>query len=94
MQFIKWIFKLVYYYEKDKAGGKPYWQDPACIGLAVSIAATELAKYAGVNLDSDLQLKIVGVITGIGALVSPHTGIVEHKAASVSQNEHNLTNLS
>ena len=76
MQFIKWIFQLVYYYEKDKADGKPYWLDPAYIGLVVSIAAVELAKYAGVTLNPDLQLKIVGVITGIGALVSPHTGIV------------------
>ncbi len=79
MQFVKWIFQLIIVYDKDKAAGKPYWRDPAAIGLVVSILATELAKYAGVAVDSDLQLKIVGTITGIGALVSPHTGIVAKK---------------
>ncbi|MFZ0931238.1 MAG: hypothetical protein WAN11_21710 [Syntrophobacteraceae bacterium] len=101
MEFIKWLFKLIFYYEKDKAAGKPYWQDPAAIALVVSIAATEYAKYMGVVVTPDLQLKIVGTITGIGALVSPHTGIVakktdsvEHKPSSVPQDDHNLTNMS
>jgi hypothetical protein len=80
MEFIKWIFQLVVYYEKDRASGKPYWYDPAFIGLVVSIGATEAAKYAGINIDSDLQLKIVGTITGIGALLSPHTGVVQKVA--------------
>jgi len=79
VQFVKWIFQLIFYYEKDKAAGKPYWFDPAFIGLVVSIAGTELAKYAGIAVGADLQLKIVGVITGIGALVSPHTGVVQKK---------------
>jgi hypothetical protein len=82
MQFIKWIFQLIIYYDKDAASGKPYWLDPAAIGLVVSIVATELAKYAGVTLTPDLQLKIVGVITGIGALVSPQTGIIAKKSGS------------
>ncbi len=77
MSLIKQMIELVYYYRKDQIAGKPYWRDPAVIGLVVSLAATELAKYAGVNIDADLQLKIVGVVTGIGALVSPHTGVVE-----------------
>ncbi|MFZ0945687.1 MAG: hypothetical protein WB930_00070 [Syntrophobacteraceae bacterium] len=85
MQFIKWIFQLIFVYEKDKASGKPYWLDPAAIGLVVSIMATELAKYAGVAVDADLQLKIVGVITGIGALLSPQTGIVAKKQNSVTK---------
>lgn len=73
---IKKLFDLVVYYRKDKASGKPYWLDPTVIALVVSIGATELAKYAGVIITPDLQLKIVGVITGIGALLSPHTGVV------------------
>jgi hypothetical protein len=93
MQFIKWLFQLIFYYEKDRAAGKPYWLDPACIGLVVSIAATELAKYAGVAVDGDLQLKIVGVITGIGALVSPQTGVVQHKPANVDPDKDKLPNL-
>jgi hypothetical protein len=94
MQFIKWIFQLIYFYEKDKAAGKPYWLDPATIGLVVSIAGTELLKFTGVNLNSDLQLKIVGVVTGIGALVSPHTGVVQRKPVSVDQEPTNLTQIS
>jgi len=77
MQFVRWIFQLIVYYEKDRAAGKPYWLDPAFVGLVVSIMGTELAKYAGLTIDADLQLKIVGVVTGIGALVSPHTGVVQ-----------------
>ncbi|MGA2223574.1 MAG: hypothetical protein ABSH41_03925 [Syntrophobacteraceae bacterium] len=102
IEFVKWIFSLVMYYEKDKAAGKPYWQDPAAIALVVSILATEYAKYCGVIVSADLQLKIVGTITGIGALVSPHTGIVakppdpatEAKQVAKDVQQHNLTNLS
>jgi len=53
-------------------------------------------------VSADLQLKIVGTITGIGALVSPHTGIVakppdpatEAKQVAKDVQQHNLTNLS
>ena len=90
---LKKLFDLVVYYRRDEAAGKPYWKDPACIGLVVSIAATELAKYAGVNIGSDLQLKIVGAITGIGALVSPQTGVVQHKPANVEPDKDKLPNL-
>jgi hypothetical protein len=75
MDFVKWLFNLAYYYEADKKAGKPYWTDPAFVGLVISIIATEAAKYAGLHVDADLQLKIVGSITGIGVLFSPHTGI-------------------
>jgi hypothetical protein len=81
---IKKLFDLVVFYRKDKAAGKPYWTDPTVIALAVSIGATELAKYAGVNIGSDLELKIVGVITGIGALLSPHTGVVAKPPAKAA----------
>jgi uncharacterized membrane protein len=99
MGLIKNLIELVYYYRKDQAAGKPYWQDPTVIGLVVSLGATEALKYLGVNIGPDLQLKIVGVLTGIGALVSPQTGVVQdpvEKAAHVAKavQEHNLTNLS
>jgi hypothetical protein len=76
MWLVKKAIELVYYYEADRKAGKPYWCDPAVVGLGVSLLGTALARWAGVNIDSDLQLKIVGAITGIGALASPHTGIV------------------
>lgn len=99
MGIIKQLIELVYYYRQDTAHGKPYWQDPAFIGLVVSLITTELAKYMGVLVDTDLQLKIVGVITGIGMALSPHTGLVakpQDEAKEVAQRvqEHNLTNLS
>jgi uncharacterized membrane protein len=95
MEIIKWIFNLIFTYEADAKAGKPYWTDPAFIGLVVSIIATELAKYAGIHVDADLQLKIVGSITGIGMLVSPHTGVVKKPDATPPKpDEHNLTNLS
>ena len=80
MDLIKKLIELAYYYRTDEAAGKPYWQDPTVIGLVVSLIAIGLARAAGVNLDADLQLKIVGVVTGIGALLSPHTGVVKHPA--------------
>ena len=91
---MKKAFELIFYYERDAKAGKPYWQDPAVIALAVSLLATGLLKYAGMNIDSDLQLKIVGAVTGIGALVSPHTGIKQKPAAPAKAEEHNLTSLS
>jgi len=94
MDLIKKLIELAYYYRQDEAAGKPYWRDPAVIGLVVSIAATEFAKYLGVIVDADLQLKIVGVITGIGALISPHTGFVQRKPGSADQDRHNLSSLS
>lgn len=94
MDLVKKIIELLFYFEQDKSHGKPYWRDPTVIGLAVSLAGTGLLKYAGVNIDSDLQLKIVGTVTGIGALFSPHTGIVAKKAAAPKkEEEHNLTGL-
>lgn len=99
MDLIKKLIELVYYYRVNQATGEPYWQDPAVIGLVMSLTATELAKYFGLVVDPALQLKIVGVITGIGALVSPHTGIAQHPAEKAVQaakevQEHNLSNLS
>jgi hypothetical protein len=101
MQFINWLFKLIYYYEEDEKHGKPYWQDPAFVGLAVSIAATEAAKYLGVHIDSDLQLKIVGTVTGLGVVLSPHTGVKKAAPAApatdrtgVPGSGHDLSSLS
>jgi uncharacterized membrane protein len=104
MDLIKKLFDLIVYYRQDEAAGKPYWRDPAVIGLVISLLATVLLKWAGIDIDSGLQLKIVGVITGIGALVSPHTGIAKAPAGpafcggkqAVTRNdgEHNLTSLS
>jgi hypothetical protein len=75
MGVIKQLIELVYYYREDTVHGKPYWKDPAVIGLVVALLSTELAKFAGIRIDADLQLKIVGSLTGIGALFSPHTGV-------------------
>jgi uncharacterized membrane protein len=99
MDLVKKLIELAYYYRTDEAAGKPYWQDPTVIGLVVSLIALALAKAAGINLDADLQLKIVGVITGIGALLSPHTGVVKHPAqqandAAKQVQGHNLSNMS
>ena len=104
IDLIKKLVELVYYYRQDEAAGKPYWQDPAVIGLVVSLAATELAKYMGVTLDGDLQVKIVGVVTGIGAALLPHTGIKKAPPAPPSHpypgnaapatGQHNLSSLS
>lgn len=76
---IKQLIELVYYYRVDVSNGVPYWRDTTVIALVVSLIATQLANYCGVSIDSDLQLKIVGVVTGIGALFSPHTGLVKVK---------------
>ena len=99
MDLVKKLIELVYYYRQDQAAGKPYWNDPAVIGLVLSLVATEIAKYFGLVIDPALQLKIVGVITGIGALVSPHTGVVQRpaeKAADVAAQaqQGNLSNMS
>jgi uncharacterized membrane protein len=99
MDLLKKLIELAYYYRTDEAAGKPYWLDPTVIGLAVSLIALALAKAAGIEINADLQLKIVGVITGIGALLSPHTGVVKHpeqvaKDAAKAVQEHNLNNLS
>jgi len=99
MALLKKLIELAYYYRTDEAAGKPYWLDPTVIGLAVSLIALALAKAAGIEINADLQLKIVGVITGIGALLSPHTGVVKHPAQVAAESakavqEHNLNNLS
>ncbi len=99
MDLVKKLIELAYYYRTDEAAGKPYWLDPTVIGLAVSLIAMGLLRWAGVNIDADLQLKIVGVITGIGALLSPHTGVVKHPAQVAAETakelqQHNLSSLS
>ena len=73
--------KIIWYYDKDKASGKPYWQDPAVIALVVSLIATEVTRYCGVTISHELQLQIVSAVTGIGMLISPHTGFVSKKDA-------------
>jgi hypothetical protein len=97
MGIVKQLIELVYYYRQDTDHGKPYWQDRAFIGLVLSLTATELAKYAGIQIDADLQLKIVGVITGIGVALSPHTGIKKAPPAPAPPTQdasHNLGSLS
>jgi uncharacterized membrane protein len=99
MDLIKKLIELAYYYQSDQGAGKPYWTDPTVVALVVSLIGIALAKAAGITLDADLQLKIVGVVTGIGALLSPHTGVVKHpadqaKEAAKAVQEHNLSNLS
>ncbi len=81
---ITWVVDLIYHYDKDKANGVAWWQDPAVIGLVVSFAGTEIAKFAGITITSDLQLKIVGVVTGIGALLSNKMGIMAVKKAAAA----------
>ncbi len=93
MEILKSIFSLIFYYEKDSRSGVPYWRDPTLIGAALGLACTELAKLYGIHIDGDLQLKIVGVITGIGALVSPHTGFVA-KPPAEPQDRHNQAAMS
>jgi uncharacterized membrane protein len=99
MDLIKKLIELAYYYRTDEAAGKPYWTDPTVIGLAVSLIGLALAKAAGIHIDADLQLKIVGVITGIGALLSPHTGVAKHPAQQAAESaktvqEYNLSSMS
>ena len=50
MDLIKKLIELAYYYRTDEAAGKPYWEDPTVIGLAVSLIAVALTKAAGINL--------------------------------------------
>ncbi len=99
MDLIKKLIELAYYYRTDEAAGRPYWTDPTVIALVVSLLAMIAAKALGVNINADLQLKIVGVITGIGALLSPHTGVVKHSADKATETakqvqQANLSNLS
>lgn len=94
MGWIKELIELAYYYKKDGDQGVPYWKDTTLIGLAVGILCAALAKYAGLDVDSGLQLKIVGVITGIGALLSPHTGIKPLPEKAKSSDDHNPTAMS
>ncbi|MGO9375656.1 MAG: hypothetical protein ACLQBD_26700 [Syntrophobacteraceae bacterium] len=99
MDLIKKLIELAYYYRSDQGAGKPYWTDPTAIALVVSLIAMALVKAVGITLDADLQLKIVGAVTGIGALLSPHTGVVQHPASKAAEaakavQEHNLSNLS
>lgn len=92
---VKQLIELVYYYRAGQAAGKPYWQDPTVIGLIVGILAAQFAKYMGVAVSADLQVAIVSVVTGIGALLSPQTGIKKLPApASKADASRNLTSLS
>lgn len=93
------LFDLVVYYRTDSAKGMPYWQDPTLIGAAISLASMALVYITGINIDLALQLKISGAIVGIGAAVSPHTGVVKHPAqvaaeAAKAVQEHNLSSMS
>jgi hypothetical protein len=85
MDLFKKLIELAYYYRTDQAAGKPYWLDPTVIGLVVSLLAMAALRFAGVHIDADLQLKIVGVATGLGAVFSPHTGVVKHPEQVASE---------
>ena len=75
MDLIKKLIELVYYYRVNQATGKPLLAGPGRYRAGdVSDSNGACEKYFGLVVDPALQLKIVGVITGIGALVSPHTG--------------------
>ena len=82
------LIELMYTYQKDQAVGRPYWEDTKLVGLVVGMASTELAKLCGVQIGSDLQLKIVVAAVGIGALFDKKTGIVqnpEEKSADLAK---------
>lgn len=98
MVLIKKLIELVVYYRTDSAKGMPYWKDPTLVGAAISLASMALVYITGINIDLALQLKISGVIIGIGAAVSPQTGIMRHPADQAAEaaralQEHNLSNL-
>jgi hypothetical protein len=89
---IKDLIEAVYYYREDSAKGVPYWHDTTLIGIVVGVVCAAVAKYTGAVVDPNLQGAMIGVITGIGALLSPHTGIMAKPTAKIE--EHNLTSLS
>lgn len=86
MQYVKWLLDLVYFYRSDKAHGKPYWTDPACIGLAVSIVCALVVHIAGLQVSAGTQASICSAIVGVGVALSPHTGVkkVEQGAGSTT----------
>jgi len=99
MELIKKLIELAYYYKTDESAGKPYWEDTKLVGLIVGMIATETAKFLSVSIDADLQLKIVAVFVGLGALADKRTGLAKHPADQVKEaakavQEHNLSNLS
>ena len=69
------LINTMYYYKKDQAAGRPYWCDTKLMGLVVGMVATEIGKYCGVQIDSELQIKIVAAAVGLGALFDSKTGI-------------------
>lgn len=73
---LKALVELIYYYEIDSTKGVAYWKDPTLISAAISLISMGIVKFFNIDIPLDLQLKIAGVITGIGALLSPYTGIV------------------
>jgi hypothetical protein len=75
------VLKAIYYYEEDCKAGVQFWRDKRLITLVVSTICVVLARYAGVDIDPDLQASIVGVATGISMLVHPGTGVkAKHKS--------------
>ena len=69
--------KLIWNYEDNVIKGHPIWTDRTFIASAVALAATILLKYAGLNMDADLQAAVVTVIVGIVQLTKGHVGIVK-----------------
>jgi hypothetical protein len=78
-EVLKMTFKdgiqAVYYYQQDNIQGVPFWKDKRLITLIVSTVCMLLAKWAGINIDSDLQATIVAAATGVAMMVNPGTGI-------------------
>jgi hypothetical protein len=73
------------------------------IGAVISLISMALIYSTGINIDPALQLKISGAVVGIGALISPHSGVLkapeppvseQAKEAAKAVQEHNLSNLS
>ena len=87
------IVKIFYQYEDDKTHGRPAWQDRGFLGLIVGFLAALAAKYAGVDLDADLQAALVVVIAAAFHLSQPHVGI-KKSAVPKDDDSHNPGNLS
>jgi hypothetical protein len=78
------ILKIFYQYEDDRTHGRPVWQDRGFLGLIVGFLAALAAKYAGVELDSEMQAALVVVVAGIFHLSQPHVGLVKKPEADGS----------
>ena len=99
MEAVKWFVQLVYYYKTDQNVGRPYWKDTKLVGLVVSVVSIAVAKYCGVQIDTELQLKIAAVVIGVSTLFDTKLGVKQlpaEKAADATKavQEHNLTSLS